>query len=283
MAVHECQNLQSTKRAWNKEGVAWSQKWLPYHSPKGVFGGDQRARTETEQEQSNAGEFPKTLTPSASVHWYNAYPWTRTYNSLYLSLNTFSLRPFLLVLKQISIYDQISQISFFLYNARSFEYFFFSFTNFIIYIEIWQLVIVHCDDISWSVLRVTDIVRTKMKARYYLVTLRPKGWDYIRCRGWPSGSAKRSFTHGATYIRLTFTNCCWYRLVYVCKSSPLHNRSSHQSGRVQSEQPNTPPQARFWCQRGHFIKEKKIAIHFSLYLKFVLVYHNLKTWMLYTL
>jgi hypothetical protein len=78
-----------------------------------VFGGDRRMKTETEWEQSNAGEFPKTLTPSASVHQYHACPWTRTYNSLYLLLNTFSLRPFLPVLEQIFIYDQISQISFF--------------------------------------------------------------------------------------------------------------------------------------------------------------------------
>jgi hypothetical protein len=54
---------------------------------QGVFGGDQRTKTETEREQWNAGEFPKTLTPS--VHQYH------TCNSLYLSLNTFSLRPFL--------------------------------------------------------------------------------------------------------------------------------------------------------------------------------------------
>jgi hypothetical protein len=87
MAVHESQNLQSTERAW-------SQKWLPYHSPEGVFGGDRCARTETEREQLKAGEFPKTLTPSASIYQYHAYSWTQTYNSLYLSLNTCSLRLF---------------------------------------------------------------------------------------------------------------------------------------------------------------------------------------------
>ncbi len=65
-------------------------------------------------------------------------PLNSNINSLYLSLNTFSLRPFLPVLKWIFLYDQISQISFFLYNAWSFEYFLFLFTNFIIYIEIWH-------------------------------------------------------------------------------------------------------------------------------------------------
>jgi hypothetical protein len=34
---------------------------------RGVFGGDRRTKTETEQEQSNGGEFPKMLTPSASI------------------------------------------------------------------------------------------------------------------------------------------------------------------------------------------------------------------------
>ncbi len=38
---------------------------------RGVFGGDRRARIETEGEPSNPGEFPKTLTPSASVHRYH--------------------------------------------------------------------------------------------------------------------------------------------------------------------------------------------------------------------
>jgi hypothetical protein len=69
---------------------------------RGVFGGDRRARTETEREQLNAGEFPMTLTPSASVHQYHVYPWTRTYNSLYLSLNTFSSRPFYLFSSEYS-------------------------------------------------------------------------------------------------------------------------------------------------------------------------------------
>ncbi len=49
---------------------------------QGVFGGDRRTMTETESEQLNAGEFPKTLT--LSVHQCHAYPWTRIYNSLYL-------------------------------------------------------------------------------------------------------------------------------------------------------------------------------------------------------
>jgi hypothetical protein len=34
---------------------------------RGVFGGDRRTKTEPEREQSNGGEFLKTLTPSASM------------------------------------------------------------------------------------------------------------------------------------------------------------------------------------------------------------------------
>ncbi len=34
----ERQILLSTKRTWNKEGVAWSQRWLPYHLPEGYLG-----------------------------------------------------------------------------------------------------------------------------------------------------------------------------------------------------------------------------------------------------
>jgi hypothetical protein len=41
---------------------------------RGVFGGDRHTKTETEREQLNTREFPKTLTPS--VHQYHACPWT---------------------------------------------------------------------------------------------------------------------------------------------------------------------------------------------------------------
>jgi hypothetical protein len=67
------------------------------------------------------------------------------HKTLPISRSTLSLRdPFLPVLEQIFIYDQISQISFFLYNVRLFEFFLFLFTNLIIYIEIWQVYCVDC-------------------------------------------------------------------------------------------------------------------------------------------
>ncbi len=50
---------------------------------QGVFGGERRTKTETEREQSNAGEFSNMLTPSASVHRYHAC----TYSNIQLSLS----------------------------------------------------------------------------------------------------------------------------------------------------------------------------------------------------
>ncbi len=48
--------LQSTERAWNKEGVAWSQMWLPYHLPKGYSGvnGVQEGQNESNQNPGNS-------------------------------------------------------------------------------------------------------------------------------------------------------------------------------------------------------------------------------------
>ncbi len=100
-----------------------------------VFGGDWRARILTEQEQSNPGEFPKTLMPCASVHRYHACTWTRTYNSLYLLFNSFSLRLFVL---QNS--TDIARISFFsCCTTLKCSNISFSIYKFIIYIKIWQL------------------------------------------------------------------------------------------------------------------------------------------------
>jgi hypothetical protein len=81
------------------------------------------------REQSNAVEFPKTLTPSASVHWYHTCSWTRTY-SLYLSLNTFSSRPFF-TRSRANIHLWPTIANFFLSVQRSIvRIFLFLFTNF---------------------------------------------------------------------------------------------------------------------------------------------------------
>jgi hypothetical protein len=118
---------------WNKEGVAGSQKWLPYHHP-GVFGGERRTKTGTEREQSNGGEFPKTLTPSSSIDITRTLELEHT--TLSISRSTLSLRDpscfklnpvthaFLSFFSQCTTLDR-SNISFL-------------FTNLIIYIEIWH-------------------------------------------------------------------------------------------------------------------------------------------------
>jgi hypothetical protein len=136
MAVHERQNSVVHQTRVKQRGNRVKPEVATVSLARGVFGGDRRTKTETEREQWNAGEFPKTLTPSASIHQYHACPWTWTYNSLYLK--TFSSRPFLPVLERIFIYDQISQISFFTTLDRS-NIFFSSLQILIIYIEIWHL------------------------------------------------------------------------------------------------------------------------------------------------
>ncbi len=62
---------------------------------RGVFGGERRARIETEREQSYPGEFPKTLTPCASVHrsisWVHLNLYSQTSIYVLLHIRTFDL------------------------------------------------------------------------------------------------------------------------------------------------------------------------------------------------
>jgi hypothetical protein len=64
---------------------------------RGVFRGERRARIDTEQEQSNAGELPKTLMSCGSIHRYHACTWTHTFvhTTLSISRSTVSLRDLL--------------------------------------------------------------------------------------------------------------------------------------------------------------------------------------------
>jgi hypothetical protein len=114
--------LLSTKRVWNKEGVAWSQKWLPYHLPEGYSGVTGVRRQRQNESNQTLGYSPRRWR-RARAYIDITHTLELEHNSLYLSLNTFSSRPFLPILERIFIYDQILQISFSLYNARSFEYF----------------------------------------------------------------------------------------------------------------------------------------------------------------
>ncbi len=69
--VHERRNQRSPITRETKRESREARSGYRITSPR-EFGGDQRTKTETEQDQLNAGEFPKTLTPS--VHGYYAYP-----------------------------------------------------------------------------------------------------------------------------------------------------------------------------------------------------------------
>jgi hypothetical protein len=97
---------------------------------QGVLGGDRRTRTETEREQSNAGEFPKTLTPCARVHRYIMHTLELEHTTISISRSTLSLRdPF---------YSFLSKYSFMTKYCK-----FFSFCT-----------TLHCSNISFSLLQI---------------------------------------------------------------------------------------------------------------------------------
>ncbi len=123
---------------------------------QGVFGGDRLARIRTEREQLNPGEFPQDVDAEPERTSISCMHLTQTYNSLYLLLNSFSSRPF--VLQNLTNIARISFLSFlaversnvwiflfsiykiyYLHQNLTFEYFFFLFTKFIIYIKIWHV------------------------------------------------------------------------------------------------------------------------------------------------
>jgi hypothetical protein len=138
MAVHERQNSAVHQTRVKQRGSRVKPEVATVSLARGVFAGDRHTRTGTEREQSNAGEFPKALAPNASVHQYHAYPWTRTYNSLYPSLNSFSLRPFYSFSSEYAFMTKYRK--YLLSLQRSIiRKFLFLFTNLIIYIKIWHL------------------------------------------------------------------------------------------------------------------------------------------------
>ncbi len=146
--VHDCELAPSAEHAWNKERVpgARNSYWI---TARGYSGVEQRTKTETEREQTNCGEFPKTLTPSrASI---SRIPLNSNTNSLYLSLNTFSLRPTVLNQTPVShaflsffflAVQQLYNIVHFsspVYEANILVTKYHQIILFTIYIEIWQI------------------------------------------------------------------------------------------------------------------------------------------------
>jgi hypothetical protein len=90
---------------------------------RGVIGGERRTRIGKEREQSNPGDFPKTLTPSVSVHRF-----THALDSN-IQLSPSLAQQFLFqTFSCFKIQTDIARISLFLfsqYNAQTFKYFFF--------------------------------------------------------------------------------------------------------------------------------------------------------------
>jgi hypothetical protein len=127
--------LLSTDHAWNKEGVAGSQKWLPYHHPRGIWGVNGVQRQRQNKSNRTLGNSPKRWRRAQAL--IPRIPLNSKCNSLYLSLNTFSSRPFLCFI--LITYCTHFFLSF-LAVQRSIVWISpFLFTNLIIYIEIWHI------------------------------------------------------------------------------------------------------------------------------------------------
>jgi hypothetical protein len=136
--VHQRRTPLSIEHAWNKEEVAASQKWLPYHLPEGYSGvtGARTMKTEAEREQSNGGEFPKTLTPSASIDITRTLELEHT--TLSISRSTLSLWDLFV----LQIKSSITRISSFFSRCTMLDrsnISFFYLRILIIYIKIWHI------------------------------------------------------------------------------------------------------------------------------------------------
>ncbi len=131
--------LLSTDHAWNKEGVAGSQKWLPYHLPEGYSGVTGVRRQRQNESNQTLGNSPRRWRRArASI---SHIPLNSRCNSLYLSLNTFSSRPFL-CFKLNPYHTHFYFFLFLLYNARLFKYLLFYLRILLLYIEIWHILFV---------------------------------------------------------------------------------------------------------------------------------------------
>ncbi len=131
--------LLSTERAWNKEGVAWSQKWRNRITcPRGIRGWpayEDRDRTRAIERWG----IPQDV--NAERAYINiTYTLELEHNSLYLLLNTFSSRPFSTRSRaNIHLWPNIANFFHFVQRSIFRIFLFFSFTNLIIYIEIWHV------------------------------------------------------------------------------------------------------------------------------------------------
>jgi hypothetical protein len=128
--------LLSTKHAWNKEGVAWSQKWLLYHLPEGYSG-----VTGVRGQRQNKSNWTPGISP---IRWRRAWAYIDITPALNLNIqlslslaqqflfetfSCFKLNPVLHTF--LSFFSCCTTLK---YSDISFL-----FTNLIIYIEIWQI------------------------------------------------------------------------------------------------------------------------------------------------
>ncbi len=138
MTVHERQILLSTERAWNKEGVAWSQRWLPYHLPEGYSGVTDVQR----QRQSESNQTPG-ISPRRGRRARAYIDITHALNSniqLSLSLTQQFLFETFSCLK-LNPYRTHFFLSFLAVQCSIVRIFLFLFTNLINYIKIWQIIL----------------------------------------------------------------------------------------------------------------------------------------------
>jgi hypothetical protein len=130
--------LQSTKHAWNKEGVAWSQKWLRYHSPEGYLGVTGVRGQRQKESNRTMGNSPRRWC-RARAYIDITHTLELEHATLSISRSTLSLRdPFTRSWANIHFWPNIA--NFFLSVQRSIVWIFlFLFTNLIFYIKIWQI------------------------------------------------------------------------------------------------------------------------------------------------
>jgi hypothetical protein len=129
--------LLSTEGAWNKEGVAWSQMWLPYHLPEGYLGVTGVRGEKQNKSNRMLGNSPRRWRRSRA-YIDITHTLELKHTTLPISRSTVSLRDLFV----LQIKPSIARISFFLFFAvqcSNVRMFLFSFTNFIIYIKIWHI------------------------------------------------------------------------------------------------------------------------------------------------
>ncbi len=125
--------LLSTEHAWNKEGVAGSQSWLPYHLPEGYSGVNGLQRQRQNESNQTLGNSPR--------RWRRARAYIDITHILELKHTTLSISWSTLSLWDLLCFklNPYRTHFFYLFSLYTRLKYFFLFLNLIIYIEIWHL------------------------------------------------------------------------------------------------------------------------------------------------